>query len=156
PRRCPDRRRDLDLRGMARKVIAALLRVLLRIFFRRIEVVGDVPREPVIFAINHPNALVDPLFLLCFAPRPVSFLAKAPLFRLPLIGWFARALDAIPVYRRQDNAATAAIRVEIVPTGLFYAANQTFRSSALVYFGTPIVVEPEPVDANDEPRAESV
>ncbi|HJT15802.1 MAG TPA: 1-acyl-sn-glycerol-3-phosphate acyltransferase, partial [Thermoanaerobaculia bacterium] len=96
---------------MARKVIAALLRLLMRVFFRRIEVAGDVTREPVIFAINHPNALVDPLFLLCFAPRPVSFLAKAPLFRLPLIGWFARALDAIPVYRRQDNASTADNRV---------------------------------------------
>nr|MDQ3283921.1 1-acyl-sn-glycerol-3-phosphate acyltransferase [Acidobacteriota bacterium] len=50
-------------------------------------------------------ALVDPLFLLCFAPRPVSFLGKAPLLRYPLIGWFVRVFDTIPVYRKQDNTS---------------------------------------------------
>ena len=51
--------------------------------------------------------MIDPLFLLCFVPRPVSFLAKAPLFRMPLIGWFARGIDSIPVYRTQDNYSTS-------------------------------------------------
>jgi len=46
--------------------------------------------------------------------------------------------------------------VNIVPAGLYYTAKQTFRSSALAYFGSPIVVEPEPVDENGEPNAESV
>ena len=89
-----------------RGAVTALLRLMLRLFFRRIEVVGleNVPADtPVVFASNHPNGLVDPLFILCFAPRPVSFLAKAPLFRYPLIGYFARVLDSIPVYRKQDN-----------------------------------------------------
>src|SRR3982750_4148516 len=91
-----------------RRFFTALLRIVARTFFRRIEIAGQerVPRDaPVVFAVNHPNALIDPLFLLCFAPRRVSFLAKAPLFRTPLIGWFARAIDAIPVYRRQDAQA---------------------------------------------------
>jgi len=90
-----------------RRVATAVLRIVARIFFRRIEIVGEerVPRDgtPVIFAVNHPNALIDPLFLLCFAPRPVSFLAKAPLFRMPLISWFVRGFESIPVYRREDN-----------------------------------------------------
>ena len=64
----------------------------------------------VVFAVNHPNALIDPLFLLSFAPRPVSFLAKAPLFRMPLVGRVARAFDSIPVYRRQDKVSTAGNR----------------------------------------------
>ena len=86
-----------------------VLRLIANIFFRRIESVGweQVPAAPVIFAVNHPNGLIDPLFLLCFAPRPISFLAKAPLLRMPLIGWFARGLDTIPVYRTQDNVSTA-------------------------------------------------
>ena len=90
-----------------RSAITAFLRLCLRIFFRRIEVEGQqrVPRsEPVIFAVNHPNGLVDPLFVLCHSGRAVSFLAKAPLFRYPVIGWFVRKLDTIPVYRKQDNA----------------------------------------------------
>jgi glycerol-3-phosphate O-acyltransferase / dihydroxyacetone phosphate acyltransferase len=90
-----------------RGAITSFLRFCLRIFFRRIELAGEerVPREaPVIFAVNHPNGLVDPLFVLCHTGRAVSFLAKAPLWRYPVIGWFVRKLDAIPVYRKQDNA----------------------------------------------------
>ena len=88
-----------------RRAITAFLRFCLRVFYRRIELVGleRVPAGASIFAVNHPNGLVDPLFLLCFAPRPVSFLGKAPLFRYPLIGWIARTFDSIPVYRKQDN-----------------------------------------------------
>ena len=91
---------------MTRRIIVALLRFTLRIYFRRVEVAGleHVPREtPVIFVLNHPNALVDPAFLFCLAPRKVSFLAKAPLFRMPVIGAFVRALDSLPVYRHQDQ-----------------------------------------------------
>ena len=91
---------------MIRRIIVALVRLALRIYFQRIEVTGveHVPlRTPVIFVLNHPNALVDPVFLLCLAPRPVSFLAKAPLFRMPVIGYLVKALDSLPVYRRQDE-----------------------------------------------------
>lgn len=67
---------------MLRTVLRATLGWILGLFFRRIDVSGTnrvPPRGPVIFAINHPNGLVDPLLLLTFVPRPVSFLAKAPL-----------------------------------------------------------------------------
>ena len=91
---------------MIRKVIVALLRFALRIYFKKIEITGlehVSETSPIIFVLNHPNALVDPVFLLCLAPRPVSFLAKAPLFRMPVIGYFVRKLDSLPVYRRQDE-----------------------------------------------------
>src|SRR5262249_50271352 len=91
---------------MIRRLIVALLQFALRIYFKRIEVAGleNVPlNTPVIFVLNHPNALVDPVFLLCLAPRKVSFLAKAPLFRMPVIGFLVRAMDSLPVYRRQDE-----------------------------------------------------
>ncbi|HEV7238532.1 MAG TPA: lysophospholipid acyltransferase family protein [Thermoanaerobaculia bacterium] len=89
-----------------RNAVTSFFRFCLRIFFRRIEIEGleRVPRDaPVIFAVNHPNGLVDPLFLLCFAGRPVSFIAKASLFHTPVIGWFVRKVDSIPVYRKQDT-----------------------------------------------------
>ena len=83
----------------------ALFGLILRIFFRRIEVSGAErvpPRGPVMFVLNHPSGLIDPAFLLCLAPRRVSLLAKAPLFRMPIIGFFCRSFEAIPVHRRQD------------------------------------------------------
>src|SRR5215207_7365351 len=91
---------------MIRRLIVAVVRLALRIYFQRIEVTGveHVPlNTPVIFVLNHPNALVDPVFLLCLAPRPVSFLAKAPLFRMPVSGYFVEELGSLPVYRRQDE-----------------------------------------------------
>ncbi|MEP6744311.1 MAG: lysophospholipid acyltransferase family protein, partial [Gemmatimonadota bacterium] len=78
----------------------------LRIFFRRIEVMGRkrVPDQgPVVFAVNHPNGLVDPLFVMCSAGRPVSFLAKAPILKYPVVGWIARIFETIPVYRKEDQ-----------------------------------------------------
>ncbi|MGH7624772.1 MAG: 1-acyl-sn-glycerol-3-phosphate acyltransferase [Gemmatimonadaceae bacterium] len=91
-------------------VLRSVSAFILRIFFRGVSVAGleHVPRDaPVIFAPNHQNALVDPLFLFAFAPRRIAFLAKEPLFRMPLVGWLVRAAGAIPVYRRQDNADMA-------------------------------------------------
>src|SRR3990172_2809288 len=91
---------------MIRRIIVALLRLAMRVYFRRVEVGGSehVPlKSPAIFVLNHPNALVDPAVLLCLAPRCVSVLAKAPLVRVPLLGFFVRVMDSLPVYRRQDE-----------------------------------------------------
>jgi glycerol-3-phosphate O-acyltransferase/dihydroxyacetone phosphate acyltransferase len=124
-----------------RRFITPILRLIAKTFFRRIEIVGfeKVPPGAVIFAANHPNGLIDPLFLLCFVPRPVSFLAKAPLFRMPLIGWFARGIDSIPVYRTQDNYSTSQNR------GMFAAAR------ALLVRGGAIALFPEGT-THSEPR----
>lgn len=91
-----------------RAVLVALLRFTLRIFFRRVETEGleRVPTAgPVLFVLNHPNSLVDPVFILCLAPRAVSFLAKAPLFKIPIVGALVRGAGSIPVERRQDPGA---------------------------------------------------
>jgi 1-acyl-sn-glycerol-3-phosphate acyltransferase len=121
---------------LLRRAITALLRFALRVFFRRIEVVGRrrVPREGAcLFVLNHPNGLVDPAFLLAYAPRSVSFLAKSPLFRMPVIGFFVRALDSIPVYRKQDEGEGASSR-----------NRETFeRSAELLRRGGTIAICPE-------------
>jgi glycerol-3-phosphate O-acyltransferase/dihydroxyacetone phosphate acyltransferase len=128
---------------MARRIIVALLRLAMRVYFRRVEVVGleHVPlKSPVIFVLNHPNALVDPAFLLCLAPRRVSFLAKAPLFRIPLLGHLVRAMDSLPVYRHQDQGEDVSKNTE-----MFVAARR------LLARGGTIGICPEGV-SHDEPR----
>ena len=83
-----------------------LARLLLRLFFRRIEAKGShaVPTSgPVIFAANHPNMLMDALVLATSQPRKLSFLAKATLFHSPLLGRFLATVGVLPVYRRSDN-----------------------------------------------------
>jgi glycerol-3-phosphate O-acyltransferase / dihydroxyacetone phosphate acyltransferase len=122
------------LQWQMRAVLVALCRLLLRVFFRRVEVVGGerVPGDgPVMFTLNHPNGLIDPLFILCLSSRPVSFLAKAPLFRTPLVGWFVRTFECLPVYRKQDGNDPAKNR-EIIE-----------RSVELLRSGNAIAIFPE-------------
>jgi glycerol-3-phosphate O-acyltransferase / dihydroxyacetone phosphate acyltransferase len=126
---------------MFRRVLVAVLGLALRVFFRRIEVRGArrVPRGgAVVFVVNHPNALVDPVFVLCHAPRRVSFLAKEPLFRMPVIRWLVRAMEAIPVHRRQDEGSDPARNRE------------TFaRAGELLRRGGTIAICPEGVSHSD-------
>jgi glycerol-3-phosphate O-acyltransferase/dihydroxyacetone phosphate acyltransferase len=72
--------------------------------FYRLAVSGErVPREgPVLIVANHPNSLMDPALVAATAGRPVRFMAKAPLFTDPLVGWLVRGSGSIPVYRRAD------------------------------------------------------
>lgn len=78
-------------------------------FFYRFEVKGPAPPRtgPLLLLANHPNSLVDPALVTAAARRPVRFLAKAPLFTHPLVGWLVRGSGAIPVYRRSDDPALA-------------------------------------------------
>lgn len=64
---------------------------------------------PVIVVVNH-ISYVDPLVIAHFvhaAGRRPRFLAKAEVFRLPVVGRIIRGCGQIPVYRYTDNAGAA-------------------------------------------------
>jgi glycerol-3-phosphate O-acyltransferase / dihydroxyacetone phosphate acyltransferase len=87
-------------------LVRTLARWVLEVFYRRIEVVGieHLPESgPLIVTANHQNALVDPMLLLGLVPRRMVPVAKAPLFRHPVIGPFLRIVGALPVLRRQEG-----------------------------------------------------
>ena len=80
--------------------------IALRLFFRRIETVNAdvVPTGTgVIFVLNHPNGLVDPALVFVALPRKISFLAKSTLFRMPVISFLLKTVEALPLYRRIDS-----------------------------------------------------
>ena len=73
------------------------------IFYRAERVGCDLPDGPVFIVSNHPNMLMDPLLSLKAAQRRVRILAKAPLFDIPVFSRVLRSLDALPLYRVQDD-----------------------------------------------------
>ncbi|MGD9561847.1 MAG: lysophospholipid acyltransferase family protein [Pyrinomonadaceae bacterium] len=87
------------------RLILAAFGTALRLFFRRIETVNAdvVPGGAgVIFVMNHPNGLVDPALVFVALPRKISFLAKSTLFRMPVISFLLRTVEALPLYRKID------------------------------------------------------
>lgn len=88
--------------------IRSVVNFAIRLFYRvRVNVKPGFPVPadgPVMFVGNHPNALVDPALIFCITPRRVTFLAKAPLFKTPVISILLKGLDALPVFRKQDFA----------------------------------------------------
>jgi glycerol-3-phosphate O-acyltransferase / dihydroxyacetone phosphate acyltransferase len=87
------------------RAVRALLRGAIAAFFREVHVEGTdgIPADgPVIFAGNHPNSLIDPVLVIATSGRTISFAAKDALFRPPL-GWFLRAVGAVPIARKMDH-----------------------------------------------------
>lgn len=90
-----------------RRLVHSLISISLRLFFRRIETLNasNVPYSgPLIFVMNHPNGLIDPGLVFVALPRKVSFLAKSTLFRIPVLRTILRIVEALPVFRRIDDA----------------------------------------------------
>lgn len=90
-----------------RRIVHAIISLSLRLFFRRIETVNpqDVPyKGALIFVMNHPNGLIDPALVFVALPRKISFLAKSTLFKMPVISYVLRVMEALPVYRKIDSA----------------------------------------------------
>ena len=92
---------------MLHRLVITLIRVIANTFFRRIDVVGieNVPDEgPVIFAGNHPNALMDGFLLIAKCGRwPLHFMANAKLWDYRLLVPLLTAIGAVPVYRREEH-----------------------------------------------------
>jgi glycerol-3-phosphate O-acyltransferase/dihydroxyacetone phosphate acyltransferase len=93
-------------------VLAALVRwlgeALVRLYYP-IRIVDDAERipgdKPLVFVLNHPNGLLDPIVLRVASGRPSRFLAKSTLFGNPLGRLAMNAFGSIPVYRAHESGA---------------------------------------------------
>jgi len=89
-------------------VMKPLVRLGLRVFFRRLEVRHRERLRlpgPLMLCGNHPNTLMDPLVAAVQRHEPIAFLAKSTFFKNPILGAIMRSGNSIPIYRRQDAAS---------------------------------------------------
>ena len=83
--------------------IAALA---LKIFFRKIYFTHRerLPiGKPMIIAINHPTAFIEPCVCACFLPTKLYFLVRGDLFKKDLFKKMLNVLHMVPIYRMQEG-----------------------------------------------------
>ncbi len=79
---------------------------MIRIYYRKIYVHGfkKIPnKKPVLLCSNHPNGFMEPLLIGNFLKKSIFFLVRGDLFHKPLLGWFLRNSQQIPIYRKKDG-----------------------------------------------------
>ena len=88
-----------------RSFLLFFFRRIARIYFREIDVAGELPHPDTggrLFAANHVNGLVDPTLVLTQAPCRISPVAKSTLWKIPGLRWLLDTADAVPIVRRRD------------------------------------------------------
>jgi glycerol-3-phosphate O-acyltransferase/dihydroxyacetone phosphate acyltransferase len=89
-----------------RRVLLIVFRRIIALYFREIEIVGEVPKEGVggrIFGGNHVNGLVDPILVLTQARINISPIAKSTLWKIPGLRWLLDAGEAVQILRKKDD-----------------------------------------------------
>ena len=86
--------------------VKILVKSSLFFYSKRIKVTGkeNIPKKgAVLFMVNHPNGLIDPLIIAVNNPRIQHFLVRAAVFKKPLVKKFLGTLNLMPIYRIRDG-----------------------------------------------------
>lgn len=80
--------------------------IALKIFLRKITITNmeRVPSGcPVILAVNHPTAFMEPCVLACTLDRPLYFLVRGDVFAKPFYAAILKAFHMLPMFRLKDR-----------------------------------------------------
>ena len=89
-----------------------------RLLFRlRVEKIGDVPAEgPAIIIANHASTW-DPPLAACGFKRPAHFMAKAELFKMPVLGFVLPRIKVFPVRRGTADRRAIKTALDVLQRG---------------------------------------
>lgn len=93
-------------KSLGYELVKAAVHFLFPKFFRQIEVRGleNVPTdEPLIFAGNHQNGVMDPVAIILFQKEPIVYMGRADIFSSKLNRVLLRFIKVTPVYRIRDG-----------------------------------------------------
>jgi 1-acyl-sn-glycerol-3-phosphate acyltransferase len=85
-------------------------------YTKKISIVGkeNIPKKgAVLFAVNHPNGLLDPLLVTTNTPRVTHYLVRAAIFKKPIVKKFLATLNLMPIYRIRDGVKELSKNTEI-------------------------------------------
>ena len=93
-----------------------LRETLTRLYRVRVRGAENVPTGACILVANH-ESLIDPWFLSLATRRRVRFMAKAELWRYPLVRWGMEAYGTFPVERGNGDTGAMARAGELLDEG---------------------------------------
>ena len=85
--------------------------------YRKIHYVGleNIPKDgAIIFAPNHTNTLMDALVVLCYDHTPKVFVARADIFKNPVLAKIFHFLKIMPIMRQRDGFQAVKKNQEII------------------------------------------
>lgn len=91
---------------MIYSLVRPIAALALKIYFRKIYFThrDRIPKgKPVIIAINHPTAFIEPCICACFLPMGLYFLVRGDLFKKPIFRKMLNILHMVPIYRMQEG-----------------------------------------------------
>lgn len=102
---------DPYARNLTWRFIQIAFQMFFIIWFRyRVKGLERLPKGGALLLVNH-QSFIDPLVVAVGMKRPVSYLARHDLFKVPLIGWILKNTYVMPI--RRDSAGTESIRLAV-------------------------------------------
>ena len=103
---------------MLYEILKPIVRVITLIMWR-LEARGAerMPRSGPLLLVSNHVSLLDPPLIGVVTPRQLTFLAKAELFDIPLVGRLIRALNARPVRREGSDARALKDALRVLEEG---------------------------------------
>lgn len=104
------------MKGIWYNFIRLIIKIGLFFYTKRIKVSGknNIPKKgAVLFAINHPNGLIDPLIATTNIKRDNHYLVRAASFKKPVVKKILGSLNLMPIYRIRDGASQLGKNQEI-------------------------------------------
>jgi len=109
--------------------VKVLMKLMLRLYFRRIRIEGieNIPKDiPLLITPNHQNALIDALLVGAFAPIPLHYLTRSDVFK-PWLKPLLKRVNMMPIYRMRDGYSTLALNGEV-----FAACKEVFKKQGSI------------------------
>jgi len=85
-------------------------------YTKKIKIVGkeNIPKKrAILFAVNHPKGLLDPLLVTTNTPRITHYLVRAAIFKKPVVKKFLGTLNLMPIYRIRDGVKELSKNTEV-------------------------------------------
>ncbi|MGB4840088.1 MAG: 1-acyl-sn-glycerol-3-phosphate acyltransferase [Saprospiraceae bacterium] len=86
--------------------LKVLVRITLKLFFRKIHITGTEhikDDKAQLIASNHPNGFLEPLIMACFFPKPLHFLVRGDVFDNSFLRPMLISTNQIPIFRFKDG-----------------------------------------------------